>query len=265
MPGTVAARALPHNCTLSASGYGTYAVDAVRIQHGMGIVSSEDQSRNGAAFYPTKRTSGSFGMTVEFADHSEFEKFNTWIENYCRRIANPETTGVGQMRVQCPAVEFDKIAIISGERGPATTHGDDWNAVKYAVTLNFEGARDSLALTSPLLSEFRRPSDAWDGVNGSTNFYPSGKQQEGEEAWDLSSLDWSSRSIVEGAISESQTSMLTGGLSGEKDGLALGGSLDSAIANHESQTPSGGPGRVAPPTQQQLDDGWVPPVTGYYP
>jgi len=232
MAGSVAARALPHNCTLSASGYGTYAVDAVRIQHGMGIVASSDQSRIGSAFYPTKRTSGSFGIVVEFADHSEYEKFSKWIEAYCRRISNPDTSGVGQMRVQCPAVEFDKIAIISGERGAAATYGDDWDAVKYACTINFEGARDTLNLVSPLLSQFKAATSGWDGVDGSTNFYPSGKQQQGEEAWDLSSLDWSSRSIVEGAIKQQQTQQLTGG------------SIDSQVRN--SQPSTGTPPRPTP-------------------
>lgn len=209
MAGAQWARRLPNNCWLTAPGYGTMGVNVTKIGHGMSVVASTAQSRTGSAFYPEKRTSGSFGLTVKWANYDESEAFSKWLEAYCRRIAHPDTTGVGPMRVVCAARRFDKIAIPSGERGAVAIYGDTFDAVSYEHVVNFEGSRDSIEFTDPVLSLFR---SATVDKDVSQFFYPSGNQVGGEVA-DISDEGWAAKAITEAVGSvASRVDMLMKGI-----------------------------------------------------
>jgi hypothetical protein len=203
MAGTPAARNLPHNCILSASGYGSRAVSVTQISHGMSVVASEAKSRNGSAFYPLKRTSGSFGITIVFANWDESQAFSEWIEAYSRRISHPDTTGISPMRVVCQSRKFDKVAIPSGERGSTAMYGDSFDAITYKHVVNFEGARDSLGLNDPALSVFKQATLGWEGQEGSQHFYPQGDQQSGEQGDISSDAAWAAaRQAVGSTVSK---------------------------------------------------------------
>lgn len=172
------------NIAFGSTGYGAKTAICRKISHGMGIVSTQGQSRNGSAFYPTKVTSGSFTVELVFADHGEYTEFARWMEGYCRRAADPDGQ-VSAMRVICPARNFDKVAIPQGEQGPPVSYGDAWDAVTYTLTIGFEGSRDPLEFDSPLISKFVKADVDWET---SQNFYPAGNLQQGEDAVNLTVL-----------------------------------------------------------------------------
>ena len=154
------------NCTLSVAGYGTRSCYVVRIQHGMSVVANQAEGRSDRAFYPVKRTSGSFTLGVVFANHADYQSLALWLANYCIKMADG-TDRLGPMRVQVPGSEFDKVAIVRG----GIEFGDEMEAVTYQLDIDFEGARDSLGHTSPLVSAFAFP----EGVDTiGRYFFPSG-------------------------------------------------------------------------------------------
>lgn len=154
------------NCTLSVAGYGTRSCYAVRVQHGINVVASQGQSRNQQAFYPVKRTSGSFGLVLLFPTHADYQSMALWLANYAMKMADG-TDRLGPMRVQIPGSEFDKIAIVKD----GIDFGDKMEAVTYQLNLGFEGARDSLDHASGLISTFSFP----EGVDTiGRYFFPAG-------------------------------------------------------------------------------------------
>lgn len=188
MGGQAWARDFADNCVMSAEGYGSKTCDVMRIGHGINILAKEDKSRNHRGFYPFKRTSGSFGLRIVWANRDERDEFQAWMEKYVRLISDPATSGVGPLRVVIPAREFDKIAVPSGS-SPAAMYGDRFDAVTYALEMAFEGARDPLEYSSPWLSRYEAARVAAEGSDGSNTFYPAGNQEGGQPSFDVDLSD----------------------------------------------------------------------------
>ena len=168
------------NCTVSIAGHGKKAVRATRVVHGMSVVAyaSEGQSRARKTFYSSKRTSGSFELTLTFATHAGYTAFNEWLERYARQSANPRAVPA-PVRVIIPSRNFDKVGALSG----GVTYGDEIDATSYQITLSFVGSRDPLDLgVKTNLSQFQMPKSKDLAL---PYLYPGGKQLGGKErGWD---------------------------------------------------------------------------------
>ncbi len=154
------------NCAISVDGYGSRYCVVERIQHGMNVVANEGSSRVGRAFYPVKRTSGSFGLVVVFSSNEEMMSFAGWLATYAV-TASDGSNRYGPMRVQVPDAGFDKVAIIKS----GINFGDTYDEVVWKLNLGFEGARGTLDLDSALVSSFSFPETV-DEIG--RYFYPSG-------------------------------------------------------------------------------------------
>lgn len=140
------------NCTISVAGYGTRSFYCTGVQYGINVVANQGASRNGQAFYPLKRTSGSFTLMLLFPNHRDYQNAAIWFANYATIMANGSDK-LGPMRVQIPSSEFDKVAIVKS----GIEFGDTMESVTYGMTLGFDGARDSLDPASALISSFITP------------------------------------------------------------------------------------------------------------
>lgn len=174
-----------NNCRLSVANYGQVAVRATRVVHGMSIVSygGEPQSRNGKAFYSSKRTSGSFDLQLIFSSHRRYRQVAEWLERYGRWVANPGTDA-SPMRVTIPSRNFDKTAALT----TGVTFGDVAIGITYTMNLAFMGSRDPLDLSSRHLSTFAVPDSDDPAL---PHLYPGGTQTSGDvnESWDNAVYD----------------------------------------------------------------------------
>jgi hypothetical protein len=170
------------NCTLSIAQYGYARVRADRAVFGMSVVAyaPNGQSRTGATFYPSKRTSGSFELTLTFAKDSSYRRICEWLERYSVWAANPRTVA-SPCRVLIPSRNFDMTGVIKD----GITYGDEVGAITHSVTLSFVGARDPMELrNNSAISRFRL------GKNPANDpappyFYPAGTQLKGDvRGWD---------------------------------------------------------------------------------
>lgn len=163
------------NGTLEAPGYGTQQIRVLSIGHGVSIVSTEAQAKNKHAIYMTKRTSGSFGLTLQ-VKRDEVTDLADWLIGYGRLLSDPADP-VGPMKVSVPSRNFSKVAIpAASEYGGAIPYGDRVGVLTFRMELSFIGARDPLEYTSELLSSFQKTIN--DPIN-TTFFYPAATQLSG--------------------------------------------------------------------------------------
>jgi hypothetical protein len=131
---------------LSAAGYGERRVHAIKITHGMTIVSNEQSARSHRVFYPWKRTSSSFEMVIHHSSVAAYRDFNEWMRGYIERASDPNNARVRVMRIICPAVRFDRFAI------PETglSFGTTWEAFERQQTIGWVGASSPVDASAPL-------------------------------------------------------------------------------------------------------------------
>lgn len=177
------------NCVISIANFGRARVRATRVVTGMSVVAyaSESQSRTGAAFYPSKRTSGSFELTLVFAQDRSYRRVCEWLERYSRWSANPKTPA-SAARVMIPARKFDMVGVIRS----GIEYGDAVSDVTHSVTMSFVGARDPLDLRDPAISRFRMGRNRKD--KALPYFYPAGRQLRGDAYG--SDFDWDTQSTA---------------------------------------------------------------------
>jgi len=165
---------VPGNMLLSVPNYGTYSLQCIALHHGINIIQREDVARMSKALYVTKRTSGSFIITVIFPTHAEQEKFSNWLQEYGRRRSNPNaanTTIPQAMRAMLPARKFDKYGVPAA-KSAGIPYGDRAAMAAYRTTIEFVGTRDVLEDSSPAISSFTAPT----GDKAAPYFYPAGEQ-----------------------------------------------------------------------------------------
>lgn len=168
------------NCLISIADYGAHRVKATRVTHGMSVVaySGEGVSRRGRAFYPSKRTSGSFELDLVFTTYGGYRKIANWLERYSRWASNPKSLAT-PVRVVIPSRNFDKVGVL--EEG--LTFGDVVAATSYTMTLAFVGSRDPMEMNGRNLSMFRLPKNIDDPAL--PYLYPAGTQLKvGETGFD---------------------------------------------------------------------------------
>ena len=159
-----------YNGYLTASGWGTIYVRAMKIDHGMSVITSGSAySRGGTDLYITRRTSGSFNAQFLCTSYAEYKQFGDWIREYGKRLAVDAPT-VGPVRMVVPSKDFDMVAVPSG-----TSFGDAVDSITYPVSIAFMGARDPVPLST--LSEFRLPAGSSDP--SLPYYYPGGEQLSG--------------------------------------------------------------------------------------
>lgn len=145
------------NCTLivpgSGSGTGQRQVVCTRFSHGVKFEANESEARNKRVLYPTRQSSGSFTLTLQFGNHTEYEKFNLWLLDYGRAISRA-TVPVG-MKVHIPSRRIS----VSGVLQRGMTFGDKYDDITWSNSLQFVGVEDAVSFTSPLLSRFRLPGN----------------------------------------------------------------------------------------------------------
>jgi len=135
---------------LFAAGYGSIGIQTTRIEHGIWILANETSGRRHRAFYPWKRTSGSFEITIKHRSPEERRTFNDWLRLYCERICDPSNRTVGPLRIICQAVKFDRFCIPDMEGKPAT-FGRTFDETATTQDLGFIGASDPVqAVNAPL-------------------------------------------------------------------------------------------------------------------
>ena len=167
------------NCTISIANFGAVRVKAMRATHGMSVVAYNGggQSRHGEAFYPSKRTSGSFELVLKFSSYEGYERVGVWLQRYMIWAGNPKALAT-PVRVQIPSRDFDKIGAL--EKGPS--FGDQVAATSYEMNLGFVGARDPMAMGGTYVSRFQRPKVKDPAAE---YFYPAGTQLSGQQnGWD---------------------------------------------------------------------------------
>ena len=162
------------NCVLSIPEFGRITVRALNVTHGMNIVAyaGEGQSRKGKAFYSSKRTSGSFELSLIFAKYESYHAVCQWLELYSRWMSDPTTPTI-PCRVMIPARNFDKTGVLEDGITFGTAVGD----VTYTIQLAFIGSRDPIEMNDVTVSNFtlgaRRDDPAL------PYFYPAGTQLKG--------------------------------------------------------------------------------------
>ena len=169
------------NCTISIANFGRARVRALRVVHGMSVVAyaGEDQSRAGNAFYPSKRTSGSFELTLVFSRDQGYREIMEWLQRYQRWAGNPKTKATA-CRVTIPSRHFDKIGVLES----GVTFGDDVRDVTHKVTLAFAGSSDPLDFkgNQSVVSQFKKARSKDPAL---PYFYPGGQQLKGKSmGWD---------------------------------------------------------------------------------
>lgn len=131
----------PDNGMIAIKGYGEYRVIITEINHGMSIVATDSKSRHGNAFYPTKRTSGSFDIALLFLSHEDRHRFCNWVVWYLRHKADPDASArYGEMAVICPKFNFFK----TGLPDTPLPYGDSVGRITYPVRMSFIGTNDPL-------------------------------------------------------------------------------------------------------------------------
>ena len=170
---------MTNNCVISIPNFGKARVRATRVVHGMSVVAyaGEDESRAGKAFYPSKRTSGSFELTLKFARDKGYREVMEWLQRYQRWAGNPKTQA-SACRVVIPSRNFDKIGIL--ETG--VTFGDEVQSVTHTVTLGFVGSSDPRNFDNKgLVSVFKKPKDNDPALD---YFYPVKQLKGNQTGWD---------------------------------------------------------------------------------
>ena len=135
------AEPLPRNCTFSVTDYGSIMVNAIRITHGVTIITTSTGARNHRSVLPWKQTSGSCNVTIKHASREDYIQLNEWLKVYCETIANPDGA-LGAMRVFCPAAKLDRLVVPGG----GMTFGTTYSAFTWTQVIEFKGASDPLDL-----------------------------------------------------------------------------------------------------------------------
>lgn len=131
----------PRNCTLSVEGYGSITVNAVRIAHGVSIITGSQGARHHRSVTPWKQTSGSCDVTIKHSSRSDYVQFNEWMKVYAETISSPDGT-FGAMRINCPPARFDRLCVPSG----GIRFGASFEEFVWTQTIEFKGASDPLDL-----------------------------------------------------------------------------------------------------------------------
>lgn len=160
------------NCTLTVpgngAGTGQRQVVCTRLSHGIKFEANESEARNKRILYPTRQSTGSFTLTLQFSKHKEYEGFNIWLVAYGRAMS-ASMVPVG-MRVQVPGSGFDKRGVLQ----TGVTFGDSHDALTWTNNLQFVGVEDSISFKSSLLSKFLLPRNQ---EEISQFFYPASLDQ----------------------------------------------------------------------------------------
>lgn len=167
------------NCTISIANFGRARVRATRVTHGMSVIAyaGEAESRAGKAIYLSKRTSGSFELSLVFARDDRYRQVMEWLQRYQRWAGNPKTKA-GACRVTIPSRNFDKVGILES----GVTFGDQVDAVTHKVTLGFVGSSDPIGFKNDTVSKFALPKHQDPSL---PYFYPAGRQLKGDQmGWD---------------------------------------------------------------------------------
>lgn len=174
------------NCLITIAQFGKVRVKAERVTHGMSIVeySSSGQTRRYRAFYPSKRTSGSFELDLVFTTFRGYKKFAEWLERYSRHASNPRTA-TNAARVVIPSRKFDKVGVLES----GITYGDRVGATSYRMQLAFVGSRSPVEVSNQTASRFVLPA-AKKKDKALPYLYPAGTQLSGNDRgedtiWDL--------------------------------------------------------------------------------
>lgn len=167
------------NCTISIPDFGAVRVKALRVVHGMSVVSysAGGESRHGEAFYSSKRTSGSFELTIQFGSYGGYHRVAQWLKRYMIWAGNPKALAT-PVRVQIPNRDFDKTGALES----GVSFGDRVAATSYQMELAFVGARDPLEMGGDYVSKFVKPKVRDTAV---PFFYPGWVQLSGlQNGWD---------------------------------------------------------------------------------
>lgn len=169
----------PANAIITIPKFGSMRVNVTAVSHGISVVqySTSGQTRTQQAFYPAKRTSGSFELDLAFATYKGYESAADWLTRYQMWAANPKSRP-RPARVLIPSRNFDKIGVLEG----GVTYGDTVGAIVRRMQLAFVGSRDPLLLNSNNRSEFLMPDTTSEML---TYLYP-GSQVKGKatDSWD---------------------------------------------------------------------------------
>lgn len=156
------------NCLLSVAGYGKRVVRCLSIYHGIDISSSQDETRDAAAFYTLNVTASNFFLGLTFLSRAERETFSRWCVGWARAVSANQPVG-GYMRVQVPARRFNRSAVLQG----GLVFGDAIGTVSYPLTLRFIGADDPVsAVGSASVSEDSFFQTATRDTVNAPYFYP---------------------------------------------------------------------------------------------
>lgn len=165
-------------CYLSAQGVSSFRARARGVAYGIRLIYDEGNARNFRAFYVTKRTSGSFALSVMFSNVADYQAFGDWLQHWGGLAAEPVPSQRVQpfLRVTIPAINFDK----SGVPTEGVTFGSTAGEVVKEMMIHFIGARDVIGGTVNLGESTFKNVDL-EVSPELPYFYPAGLQLKGDE------------------------------------------------------------------------------------
>lgn len=165
------------NATIRTGKHGSYRVRAVGLGYGLGVIATQEESKQRRAFYPLVTTSSSFTITLAFVSWEERERFNKWMSNFMEKVVNGRGFHAA-MEIRVPSRDFIRTAVPEGP----IEYGEGVTDVGYEMSISFVGSSDpvdpSKGAKAAELAYFEMPGKK-KGRQISKHFYPAGHQLAG--------------------------------------------------------------------------------------
>lgn len=127
------------NCTLSYTISGrAYAAKlrCIMVQISYSVNSEESHARTYRAFYPHRRSQGSFALQFQFKGWAEHTEAMTWFQDYINNALNDQGTGL--MSVTVPSRDFSRTGVPTvGQQ-----FGDHVGSMVFNPTIQFTSLAD---------------------------------------------------------------------------------------------------------------------------
>lgn len=159
------------NTTLSYQhgGLNQALLRCVRLTTNYAVNSEESHARRTRAFYPHRRSQGSFALTFNFKGWAEYQSAMHWFQAYSDVVLDPNSTTPPPVTVTMAARAFRRLGI------PTTgiEFGDHTASMVFAPTLTFVSVSDPADPSTAILaaSQASQTSEPRDTIS-TVYFYP---------------------------------------------------------------------------------------------
>jgi hypothetical protein len=168
------------NSTLSYT-YGdttmAFRARCIGVNHQVVQVSDESHARVARAFYPHRRSTGPFVITLGFKGTAERSVFVDWLNAYAVYMTNPSTDPVVDITVSVPSRNFLRRGVpVSG-----FPYGEHIGSIYWEVPVAFQTTHEPWDPSQvPVSSVLNAPNI--EGYRENQFFYPTGTQLGGNQA-----------------------------------------------------------------------------------